>query len=202
MPPKGQLSNRGDLVRRRPFQRSLGARTRRRVRLLVLGAVAVIGASLMAQPANAGELKRVEDAMVTGPVPSGYGVKGYPFSASLIGLARFGYVEEEYFIEGRATAGNGASAPYKTRLVVRRPKDPARFNGSVVLDWFNVTGGFDVDSEWIYTYEELLRSGYAYVGVSVQMVGVQGSPRALKLWDPVRYAALSHPGDDVAIQLV
>lgn len=44
--------------------------------------------------------------------------------------------------------------------------------------------------------------GFAYVGISVQSVGVMGVSDArpafnngLKSWDPVRYAPLAHPGD-------
>jgi len=41
----------------------------------------------------------------------------------------------------------------------------------------------------------VLLSGYGWVGVSAQAVGVQLSPFSLKAWDPARYGSLAHPGD-------
>src|ERR1700744_5562684 len=110
---------------------------------------------------------------VSGPVSGG--MHGRPFGTSLADLAASGYVEEEYFIAGSAPAyasakpltvdGAWTVAPtdsqiYKTRLLVRRPKDPAKFNGTVVLEWQNVSGGFDVDAEWGYAYPALMGDGY------------------------------------------
>jgi len=42
--------------------------------------------------------------------------------------------------------------------------------------------------------EELIRSGYAWVGVGAQAVGVN-SGTGLKAWDAARYGSLVHPGD-------
>lgn len=95
-----------------------------------------------------------------------------------------------------------AKQPYKTRLVVMRPDDAKTFNGTVIVEWMNVTGGFDVPVEWVNAHRELVRQGYAYVGVTAQKVGVDGggftpNPQApsLKKADPVRYGSLLHPGD-------
>ena len=64
--------------------------------------------------------------------------------------------------------------PYKTRLVVVRPTDPAAFNGTVIVLWNNVSAGYENfgggDSP------EVFEGGYAYVAVSVQRVGVHGQP--------------------------
>ena len=46
-------------------------------------------------------------------------------------------------------------------------------------------------------YREILRGGYAYVGVSAQQVGVQ----SVKDWDPLRYGSLQHPGDGYAASM-
>ena len=66
---------------------------------------------------------------------------------------QYGYVEQEYFMQGTAnqyTTPAGATGaiittgnPYKTRLLVRRPISAAAFNGTVILEWYNVTGGLD-----------------------------------------------------------
>jgi alpha/beta hydrolase family protein len=121
----------------------------------------------------------------------------YIFFASNHDLAQHGYVEEEYFARGAANAytiadpmkdGVVASAaqPYRTRVVVRRPADPKRFNGVVVVEWYNVTNQFDAENVWFFDWEHLLREGYVWVGVSAQTVGVA----ALKKFNPVRYGEL------------
>ena len=76
--------------------------------------------------------------------------------------------------------------PYTTRLVVRRPRQAARFNGTAIVEWYNVSQGHDGEYEWFQSYAHLLRSGYAWVGVSTQAVGVN----ALKEWSPMRYGSL------------
>jgi hypothetical protein len=111
-----------------------------------------------------------------------------------------GYVEEEYQFNGTAglyTYANGGppnwdvalhdQQPYATRLIVRRPSDPQKFNGTVVVEWLNVTAGYDVDIEWGHMAQHFMRSGYAFVGVSAQAAGVE----ALKKWDPARYGNLN-----------
>ena len=65
-------------------------------------------------------------------------------------------------------------ANFKSRIVVVRPIDDAAFNGTVVVEWFNVSGGVDAGPDWLQMHTELLREGYVYVGVSAQAVGVQG----------------------------
>ena len=157
---------------------------------------------------------------ISGPVTGG--AHGRPFTASLADLAASGYVEEEYFLTGAAVAYGSAqplgsdgvwtvapagSQPYKTRILVRRPKDPAKFNGTVVAEWQNVSGGFDVDAEWGYTYPELMREGFVWVGISAQRAGVMGPPlragfsQPLALWDAERYGSLSIPNDDLSYDI-
>src|SRR6185437_3407660 len=75
------------------------------------------------------------------------------------------------------------------------------FNGSVLVEWLNVSGGIDAPAVWMMAHREIIRAGYAYVGVSAQRVGVEGgdsllgADMSLKSQDPQRYAALNHPGD-------
>lgn len=157
---------------------------------------------------------------VTGPVTGG--ARGGPFNAMPDGLAdRYGYVEEEFFIEGEATAyrpegelgadgrwtvGAAGTRPYRSRIVVRRPADPDAFDGTVFVEWLNVSGGVDADPDFAFVHPEVLDHGSAYVAVSAQEVGVMGGGgalpvdvpggiRALREWDPERYGELSHPGD-------
>jgi hypothetical protein len=138
----------------------------------------------------------------------------------------YGYSEEEFFIAGEASAygpeGNwgedGAwaakpthTAPYQTRMLVRPPADPEAFNGTVIVEWLNVTPGIDLDTDFIYGREELLRGGYVWVGASALQLGVEGGDEfgmpgleevlALKAWDPERYGHLTHPGDDYSYDI-
>src|SRR5499427_6506743 len=123
---------------------------------------------------------------------------GKAFNASVMDLATQGYVEEEYFLQGTARTydiprdqmSNGtpseATHPFKTRIVVRRPAMPARFNGTVVVEWTNVSEGFDNEVEWFHSGEHFVRAGYAWVGVSAQNVGVN----TLKQRAAERYSSL------------
>jgi len=135
-----------------------------------------------------------------------------PVPAGDYDLGQLGYAEQEFLLEGHAEsyaadrAGDGprtarvaASAPFTTRLLVRRPLDAARFSGTVVVEWLNVSGGLDAAPDWIFTHTHLLRRGHAWVGVSAQRAGIEGGGLVegmhLKKMFPERYAILSHPGD-------
>jgi hypothetical protein len=63
---------------------------------------------------------------ITGPGDMQPGIRPGPAGTN---LSDFDYVDEEYFISGVA-----AGAPYKTRIVVRRPKTPQKFSGIVVSE--------------------------------------------------------------------
>jgi hypothetical protein len=97
-----------------------------------------------------------------------------------------------------------AAADYLTRIVVLTPSDLARFNGTVLVEWLNVSGGIDAPAVWMMAHREMLRAGYAYVAVSAQRVGVEGGVNlmgidmSLKSQDPHRYSSLHHPGDAYA----
>jgi len=137
-------------------------------------------------------------AAVSGPI-AGAMFLGQPMAYD---LARLGYTNEEYFLEGtaRSYASSGGEARYRTRAVVRRPLDPKRWNGSVLVEWFNVSGGLDASPDWAFVHRQLIRAGFAYVGVSAQRVGIEGGGFAamsfpLKKMDAARYASLEHPGD-------
>jgi hypothetical protein len=79
----------------------------------------------------------------------------------------------------------------------------------VIVAWLNVSGGVDADPGYTSLHEEIFRQGHAYVGVSAQLIGVEGGPvlvgvdvegadmagRGLKAIDPARYGSLHPPGD-------
>jgi hypothetical protein len=139
----------------------------------------------------------------------------YTFFTPAEDLARYGYVEQEFFLEGTANtyttepAGQTGSVattghPYRTRMVVRRPTSQRRFNGVVLLEWQNVTAGYDLDAHWGASWRHLVDNGYVWVGISAQRVGIHGQTpaeppapdapppvnNALKAWSPVRYGTL------------
>jgi hypothetical protein len=177
--------------------------------LAAVFATALVGLSLgLPAPAQAAVAQPVTTP-ITGP--------GAPFlGLGAFDLGALGYVVEEYIVSGTAssykltgeptsdgvwTAQVSGAAPYATRIVVVRPKDPKAFNGTVAVEWLNVTGGLDAGPDWTYSHREMLRSGMAYVGVSAQKVGVEGGQSLggagmpLKKANPARYGTLAHPGD-------
>jgi hypothetical protein len=138
---------------------------------------------------------------------------GNPVTTRQSQLASTGYLEEEFFLRGQAQAyardgewekdghwavkPHGAAQAYETRLLVRRPKDPARFNGIVVVEWLNTTMGFDLDGGWILAHDEIEREGYAWVGVSAEAPGVA----SLKATDGRRYAQAQLASNDLAFDI-
>ncbi|MGZ4784725.1 MAG: alpha/beta hydrolase domain-containing protein [Acidimicrobiales bacterium] len=164
---------------------------------------------------------------VTGPIGSGRGTVGkgrIVLGPPGVDLASVGYAEAEHFVSGTATsftsdaplASDGhwtvrpdATAPFTTRIVVRRPVDPARFDGTVHVEWLNVSGGLDAAPDWTYAHVGIIRAGAVWVGVSAQVVGIDGrdaaddpgSFMALKVADPERYGSLAHPGDDFSYDI-
>src|SRR3546814_14264742 len=94
-------------------------------------------------------------------------------------------VEEEYLLsgaaaryavigaqtpDGRWTLKPGERRPFATRLLVRRPRDLKRFNGTLLVEWLNVSLGFDVS----FLEGPGLYDGFVYVGVTSQYGGVFG----------------------------
>jgi hypothetical protein len=168
-------------------------------------AAACLGAAIIAL--GFGTVSRVDvraaavpAATVTGPVkatvPPGDPSHDYPYSATVDDLGKYNYVEEEYFFEGAAnryTTPQGATGAvvdgghkYKSRIIVRRPASAGAFNGTAVIEWNNVTPGHDLDIDWLQAHDYWMRTGYLWVGVSAQRVGVE----ALKVWNAKRYGSL------------
>jgi len=158
---------------------------------------------------------------IEGPITGG---RGTPFvAATSFDLSEVGYVQEEYFISGTAraftnvgplgadgkwTVTPGATAPYKTRILVHRPAKRTRFRGTVIVEWLNVSFGLDAAPDWISAHTQMIREGIAWVGVSAQFIGVEGGMSILgnpsiplKTVDPVRYGSLVHPGDSFSYDI-
>jgi len=167
--------------------------------LLVLLAL-VLMATGWSTPVVADPSARVEPASAAVPRLSAppAGLRGSPLWDSWHRLRPFGFTQREYFVSGTATALDGSRAPYTTRIIVTRPLHERDFNGTVMLDWVNVTAQFENAVDSLEAREMLLREGFAFVHVSAQAAGLCCSPLTPQVLDPVRYAAISHPGDDFA----
>ena len=149
---------------------------------------------------------------VTGPMR----VNSPTFDGTLYGtsfnLSKVGYEKSQFILSGTAHSfqpasqlssngrwkiSTGVSAPYTTRIAVYRPINPKRFNGTVVVEWLNVSGGTDDAPDWTLSHNELIRDGFAWVGVSAQQVGVASAKKT----DPAEYSSLSHPGDSFSYDI-
>jgi hypothetical protein len=146
---------------------------------------------------------------VSGPVTGGNGIA---LASTLFDLGTVGYQESEFFVSGTATAyapagpfasdGRWAAAEtggadFTTRIVVRRPIDPRKFEGTVVVEWLNVSAQADLGVDWTMAHNEFVRRGVIWVGVSAQAVGVN----ALKNCCAARYGPLVHPTDSYSYDM-
>lgn len=123
------------------------------------------------------------------------------------------WTNRELVAAGTAQAEGNPDADYRTRIVVRHPT-AEDFNGTVVVEWLNVSSGLDSNPDYLMASEEIIREGYAWVGVSAQRIGVEGGDvavpvdaagelagKGLKVIDPERYGSLDHPGDAYAYDI-
>jgi hypothetical protein len=199
-PPLGELAIPGPL-KRRPVSNTINEETsmtgqairwlkrlasRARVRwqagfaVLAIAVVAPLAASA-ATPAT---------PRVSGPIP--YTQTNPIWMASQINLSRFGYIEEEYFVDGNAnvyatplqpTPRVVSTVPYRTRILVRRPAKPANYSGNVVLEPIHPSRSapaLGLDFRWVYT------NGDVWVGVEPP-----GNIGVLQQFNPSRYSSLT-----------
>jgi len=115
-------------------------------------------------------------------------------------LSRYGYVEEEYLISGQARVFDWpegaaqkvlAQGAYTTRILVRRPRDLRRFNGTAIVEPFNPSTPVDLPVMWAESHQQMLADGYAWVGITIK----PNTIKALKQFDSTRYdsVAMSNP---------
>ncbi|WP_020656988.1 alpha/beta hydrolase domain-containing protein [Massilia niastensis] len=154
---------------------------------------------------------------VTGPMPYAstaeiYSPGGLPGTPAGDEIEAAGYVEEEYFVSGLGdvyASGEGkprlekSGLPYTTRILVIRPRDPARFNGIVHLTGIHPHQG---GVQWNWASQLVLGSGAAYVAVNTGTDEGSRSrstpdapvatPWIMRWFDSERYAPISWPDDD------
>jgi hypothetical protein len=120
-----------------------------------------------------------------------------PFLSSPLDLRGRGYVEEEFLISGEARAYDWVGStldiepvtppgPYVTRILVIRPSDPGQFSGNIEVEALNATNLVDVSTTLGTSADFLMRQGDVWVGLTSKPLTL----RALKRFDPVRYAQL------------
>jgi hypothetical protein len=191
--------------------------------LIVFVAMMSIAAPSSAERSGEGSIYQAA-ATFSGPFTAGHVIE--PLTALPTNLTSNDYVEQEFSASGTAhafratsTPSNGkwsitptSSAPYSTRILVRRPANPRNFSGTVVVEWMNESAG-ESAPDWDYLNPEIMNAGDAWVGVSAQALGVEGgsslltggevtgSVQGLKQQEPQRYGSLDHPGDKYSFDI-
>lgn len=130
------------------------------------------------------------------PMPLGRRAKRFAAAPQAL-LDSVDYVEEEHFLtgvgniyrygkDGTTLEVKGPDVPYTTQLLIRRPKDPARFSGTVILEPMHRAG------PWGITYgtcwEDLTANGDAWAQIIPGRFHVITGPATL---DAARYAPLN-----------
>src|SRR5437762_13443629 len=97
----------------------------------------------------------------SGPIPASNA--SHPLMSAYINeppidLVAHGYVEEEFFVSGSGNVYDwqpdgrinvrSSGLPYTSRILVRRPSDPNRFSGTVLVDMGNRAQTFDTFATW------------------------------------------------------
>ena len=100
-------------------------------------------------------------------------------TAGAVTVEDFPYVTEEYLVSGTA---NGA--PYTTRIIVRRPRNPAAFSGTVVAEALHA-GGRSLVFEW--SRQSILTRNHLFV----EIVHSAANVNLLKTFNAERYAGLT-----------
>jgi hypothetical protein len=160
---------------------------------------------------------------VQGPILPSSGISF--LGSTTFAPSQVGYEQSEFFLSGTASSYTSASplskngqwdvkpattAPYKTRMVVYRPINPKDFDGTVVVEWLNVTAGIDAPAAWLNGHIQMIRQGMAYIGVDAQAGGINGQANSiaaldgksgLRQSDPARYGSLHHPGDSYSYSI-
>jgi hypothetical protein len=197
------------------------------ISVFVTGAAGCSNSNDSDDTAVTGRVPTVAAAELEGPVTTG--TISLPTDLRAFDVATIGYVQEEWFASGTATAyalvgdlnadgrwdtAPASSAAYKTRIVVRRPSNPADWNGTVIVEWLNVSGPFEIYAAWSYTWPAMVDAGAVHIALSAQAFGIEGGESLLgdmgrvpgyRESNPERYGSLVHPGDaysfDIASQV-
>lgn len=157
---------------------------------------------------------------VDGPVPVTaqseiYNSANVPGALPVIDLAAHDYVEEEYFLHGTADAfrheADGTLSvltkdiAYGTRIIVRRPRDAAKFSGVVHFEPIHPSQGGT--SHWLMAANYMLKRGDIYVAAGLgddpptRKTSAEGpfpnaQSQVLHWFAPERYKPIAWPQED------
>lgn len=170
--------------------------------LATLGAAALIAtmlpATASAQPGDVttDEMTAVPNVQWVPRTPDSYPFNAADHARVPVDLAASGFVEEEFFLSGNAnvyTKADGSlgvhrtDVPYTNRILVRHPARPNKASGTVFVDIYNASNGYDIEDMWRRLSTNILANGHTYIGVTSKPVNVD----ALHTFDPERYESIS-----------
>lgn len=72
-------------------------------------------------------------------------------------------------------------------MLIRRPADPSKFSGNVIVEWLNPTALWDWATAWQCFHKHIMRNGDAWVGFTCRGITI----KALQRFDLTRYESLS-----------
>jgi hypothetical protein len=169
----------------------------------IAAVVTLAGSLAVAGPTSASTPKNAVAGVVTNVPAATFAKVNVPGTTAMTAapnrlLRKHGYLQQEYYVTGTACRYRipdplanaqvvDCGLPYRTRMIVRRPANPNKFNGTATVEWNNVSTGQDIDFVWAATHDYQMRHGYASISVSAQINGVN----ALKAWSPDRYGTLT-----------
>lgn len=163
---------------------------------MLLAATTLLATNSGVQTAEAADTSHVPTPTIQGPILPSSGISY--LGSTTFDPAVVGYEQSEFFLSGTATAYRSkepltkdgkwhvtpqTTAPYKTRVVVYRPIDPSKFDGTVVVEWLNVTGGIDTPAAWLNAHIQMIRQGMAFVGIDAQAGGLNGQAGSIAAKD-------------------
>src|SRR5580698_7034127 len=94
--------------------------------------------------------------------------------------AKFTYEAREYFVSGTTSTGS----PYKTRIVIRKPKDNAKFNHLILAESMHPSG-----NPWVFHFTQVYAMTTGVIGLEV----LTTTPAGLAAANPARYKDLVVP---------
>jgi len=115
-----------------------------------------------------------------------------------IDLDKYDYVEEEYIVGGKANVYHWSDneryphillreAPYCSRMIVRKPRDPQKFSGLIHCELMNSNSGLDrSNAGWAPCHEHLMSYGHASISFTIS----ERAMKVMRLFDPARYGDL------------
>jgi len=93
---------------------------------------------------------------------------------------KFNYEAKEYFISGTTSSGT----PYKTRIVIRKPKDDTRFNHLILAESMHPSG-----NPWVFHFTQTYAMTSGVIGLEI----LTSTPAGLAAANAARYKDLVVP---------